>query len=132
MTAAVTVWNQRVAPVFDTAQRIVLLDTGSGENVGSLNIALFSLHEKILKMQEHGVEILVCGAISKEASRHLTDMGIRLYACVAGELEEVVSALLSGALERHALRIPPCPCCKWKWNEGQHVKTGKCAKRKRL
>jgi len=109
--AAMTVWNHRVAPVFDVASRVVLIEPTAGDIVGELDLPECSPTERAARLEEAGVRTLVCGAISQVAATAIVAAGIRLLSCVAGDLDEVIAALQSGALDRHALRLPPCPCC---------------------
>jgi predicted Fe-Mo cluster-binding NifX family protein len=110
MRAAVTVWDGRISPVFDVSREAVILTIEDGavvarrrESIESPTAAL-----KIGRVMELGVETLVCGAISEPLWLELTARGVRVLGFVAGELEEVVQALLAGALPAPSLSMPGC------------------------
>jgi predicted Fe-Mo cluster-binding NifX family protein len=111
MIAAITVWQHRVAPVFDAAHLVVLVDAENGAPLGEAALPAGDLAAMTDVLRRAGVAVVICGAISRAAGALLVNAGCSVMACVAGDLDEVVAALCSGALAHHALRLPPCPCC---------------------
>ena len=107
MKTAFTFWNNRIAPVFDTARQIRVIETESGQIIReTLETMKFDLPvQKALRLSELGITTLVCGAISKPLNEIVTAYGIRVISFVAGELQEVINAWHTGNLER-----APLPC----------------------
>lgn len=110
MIAAITVWQHRVAPVFDAARRVLLVDSVSGAQLEEVDLPAGDPQARAITLREHGADVVICGAISRVAGAILVRAGCTVMACVAGEIHEVVAALHSGELAQHALRMPPCPC----------------------
>jgi predicted Fe-Mo cluster-binding NifX family protein len=110
MRTAVTVWDGRVSPVFDVSREAVILTIEDGAVVArcSESIEAPTAALKIDRVMELGVERLICGAISEPLHRELTARGVRVLGFVAGEIDEVVQALIAGTLPAPALSMPGC------------------------
>lgn len=110
MKAAFPFWENRIAPVFDSARQICIVEVESGRIVqegrepltGDLPV------QKALHLTELGVTTLVCGAISRPLQEMLTGCGIRVVPFVSGNLSEVIRAWISGKFNRSAFAMPGC------------------------
>ncbi len=110
MKAAFPFWEDRIAPVFDSARRICIVEVEFGRIVqedrepliGDLPV------QKALCLTELGVATLVCGAISRPLQEMLTGYGIQVVPFVSGDLSEVIRAWISGRLNRSAFAMPGC------------------------
>lgn len=110
MKAAFPFWDNRIAPVFDAARQVCVVETESGRVVresrepltGDLPV------QKALRLTELGVAVLVCGAISKPLQGMLAGCGIRVVPFVSGDLSDVIRAWISGHLHRGAFAMPGC------------------------
>lgn len=103
-------WENRIAPVFDTAGQIYILETKSGKIIGELQETLpadFPI-QKTLRLVELGVDTLVCGAISRPMYQLLVAYGIRVIPFVTGDLQDVIQAWRTGTLMRDAFLMPGC------------------------
>ena len=114
--AAFAAWNNRIAPVFDVTRQVRVVESQSGKRVGAAQeVELDGLPlARALRLAELGVCTLVCGAISRPLRDLVANQGIRVIPFVAGELDEVVQAWLSGGLNGDAFSMPGC--CR----RGQH------------
>ncbi|RJP73976.1 MAG: hypothetical protein C4524_13735 [Candidatus Zixiibacteriota bacterium] len=110
MRAAFAVWNERIAPVFDVARQVRIVEAESGSVIREQNEKLpnEATEARAARLAGQGVEVLVCGAISRPLERLISAHGIRVIPFVAGDLAEVVRAWLQGALERDAFAMPGC------------------------
>ncbi len=114
MKTAFTYWNKRIAPVFDTAHHIKVIETES-ERIISAKLEVMESDlpaQKALRLSELGVSTLVCGAISKSVNEAVMACGIRVIPFVAGELQEVVEAWMKGSLEQDCFSMPGCRGCR--------------------
>jgi hypothetical protein len=68
MKTAFAHWNDRIAPVFDTAQQIRVIEAESGQIVSDTHETLLEeqIFQKALRLVELGISTLVCGAISRQ------------------------------------------------------------------
>jgi predicted Fe-Mo cluster-binding NifX family protein len=110
MKAAFAVWDQRIAPVFDFARRILLVEVESGRVVGEARELLPGESEtgKGLRLVELGVDTLVCGAISRPMQAMVAAHGIRVIPFVGGDLKEVIQAWVNGRLQDGLFVMPGC------------------------
>jgi len=110
MRTAFSIWNQRIAPVFDTAHEIHLADYAAGrvEVVSTYKLADTDLAQKINWLLQQGVGTLVCGAISRLLQEKLIAAGIKVVPFVAGDVHPVMEAYFDGTLKRAAFMMPGC------------------------
>ncbi|MBP7865576.1 MAG: hypothetical protein KA419_06465 [Acidobacteria bacterium] len=107
---AFAVWNQRIAPVFDVARRVRVVEVEDGKILDDREEALAEdpPARKALDLAQLGVRVLVCGAISRPLHLLINAADIRVIAFVAGESSEVVRAFLEGRLDPDAWAMPGC------------------------
>ena len=105
MKTAFAYWDNRIAPVFDTARQIHVVEAESGRIVAETQEALADdlPVQKALRLVELGVGTLVCGAISRPLHAMVAAYGIQVIPFVAGDLREVIQAWLSGRSRRRRL-----------------------------
>jgi predicted Fe-Mo cluster-binding NifX family protein len=98
MKVAMTVWGNRVSPVFDSAQTILLARIENSQVGGQtkefipgkipVNLARLLIEKEI--------DILICGAISKQPAAIIESAGIQLVSFVAGNAEKLLRAYARG------------------------------------
>ncbi len=110
MKSGITIWNDRIAPVFDVAGTVLVLDTANPAVTGETKVLPQSPFAKIEALAQSGVEILICGAISRPLLRAACAAGLKVVPFAAGSVAEVVQALRSGAIEAVAGTMPGCGC----------------------
>jgi predicted Fe-Mo cluster-binding NifX family protein len=112
MKTAITIWNNRVSPVFDVTGKALLYDS-KGERICSEQQLLLPdacPARKVAFLVEAGTDVLICGAISKDAHSTATNAGIRVYPFIAGDVREIIRACLSGRLIEGGFAMPGCAC----------------------
>jgi predicted Fe-Mo cluster-binding NifX family protein len=130
MKVALTVWEGRISPLLDTARSVVIADIEEGRPVSQRDetFAGDSAHEKIARLCALGVEVLVCGAVSRPLADLVSSCGIRLIPFVSGELREVLEAVIAGRMPDTAFSMPGCGCGRGRRFHGRH---GSCAENPR-
>ena len=107
---AFSYWDHRIAPVFDTAQQLYVVETDRGGIVDQ-NQALLTEElpvQKALRLVEWNISTLVCGAISRPMYELVAAYGIRIIPFVAGELDEIIQAWQQNRLLQEAFAMPGC------------------------
>jgi predicted Fe-Mo cluster-binding NifX family protein len=110
MKIAVTIWNDRIAPVFDVARDIRIVEVVEGRTIdqeediltGELPV------QKALRLVELEVDTLICGAISRPVRTMITGYGIQVIPFLAGNPEAVVQAWIKGRLTEEVFMMPGC------------------------
>ena len=111
MKVAFAIWNKRIAPVFDTAREVLVVDVSEGKIVNEFCeklSATSSIQERLDRLRSVGVELLVCGAVSRFVKDQVETQGIEVHAFVSGDVREVIQAWLNNEIDRDAYVMPGC------------------------
>lgn len=110
MKTALIAWNDRIAPVFDTAREAVVIETGGREITGRETIRLPEGNplDKIAALVEAGVSVVICGAISNPFRYLAMAYGVTICGFIAGDIDAVIEAWLGNKLDRSAFAMPGC------------------------
>ncbi len=121
MRLALPQWQDRISPVLDVAGSLLVVDLEQGRPV---HRAYLDLHEegvldRARRIGQLGIEVLICGALSRPLELALDAAGIRLIAQTCGEVDEVIEAFASGRLRQRRFRMPGCCGCRRRLRRGQ-------------
>jgi predicted Fe-Mo cluster-binding NifX family protein len=110
MKVALTVWGNRVSPLFDAASMLLIADI---EKHGISKkrfepIECESPYLRVAKLDDLGVNILICGGISEFYANLIEARGIKIVPFAAGAVDEVLEAYIDGNIYRKDYRMPGC------------------------
>jgi predicted Fe-Mo cluster-binding NifX family protein len=107
---AIPAWNERVSPVLDVARQLLVVDVGTNAAVARRKAHLDETHlaARCKRICELGVEILICGAVSRPLEVALLSAGVRVIPRTCGPVEDVLRAFLSGRLTDEMFLMPGC------------------------
>jgi predicted Fe-Mo cluster-binding NifX family protein len=107
---AIAVWNERVSPVFDAARQLVLVDVENGMQQACREeiIQESFLTQRAHRLTDLGVNVLICGAISRPLATLLSASGITVIPWKAGAVDDVLAAYLKGCLRDPCWLMPGC------------------------
>ena len=110
MRVGIPIWNGRVSPVLDTAERVVVVDTEAppGDVREEMALEPRRLPLRAARIAALHLDVLVCGAVSRPLAEMLAAAGVPVRPWIAGDLEEVLQALTTGQLDRPRYRMPGC------------------------
>lgn len=110
MKTAYAQWGTRIAPVFDTAQQLQIIETAADRVILREQVAFPQAHllHKVLRLVELGVDTLVCGAVSKPLHDLIAAYGIQVIPFVTGDLNAVIQAWLRGNFSLEMYAMPGC------------------------
>jgi predicted Fe-Mo cluster-binding NifX family protein len=97
-----------VSPVFDVARNILIVSARDGQGQEREKVAL-ETGDPFLRAQQMknlGIDVVVCGAISRPYETALLAKGIEVRHSICGPLEEVLSAVFEGTLEDARFIMP--------------------------
>ncbi len=121
-------WQKRISPVFDTASRLWVVDIVAGERreAGYVLLPQAELWYRARVISEHGVDVLICGAISGRFHRMLNAAGIEVIAWRSGDVVRILDAYLRGELSMEEYFMPGCGlrrrCRKGRRGRGRQMK----------
>lgn len=116
MKVAITIWGNRISPVFDSAQTLLIAEVEGDDiidrRIERMDGALFSRVLELLESLE--VDVLICGALSMGTAALLEAVRIEVIPFIAGDAEEILSLYVDGE-DLADFTMPGCPrrqCCR--------------------
>jgi predicted Fe-Mo cluster-binding NifX family protein len=122
MRVAVTVWEDRISPVFDASRRLLIAEI-ENEQITNRSFVFFNpdLPSNLTKtLAELDVPVLICGAVSQVPANIIAADGIRLIPFIAGEVDRVLEVYAKGNSLVPTFVMPGC--------HGSTPKVGKSTK----
>jgi predicted Fe-Mo cluster-binding NifX family protein len=100
MKVVLTVWENRISPVADSASQLLVVDVRNRiiRKRHTEHFDLESVFYRARRLSDLEVKIFICGAISDFFASLLEGYGIRLIPFICGEAEEVLEAYLEDSL----------------------------------
>lgn len=94
MKLAVTVWGNRISPVFDAASTLLVAEMSDKKILRQYytDFDPESPIDLIHTLKKHHVTILVCGAISKTPASLILDQHIHLISFVTGNVRQFLDS----------------------------------------
>ena len=126
-TIALTLWENRISPVFDAAHDLLFAKIEGSQVVDQhcLSFDPDKVASLIVTLRDHEVKILICGAISEFPATLITDSGIRLIPFISGNVDQVLHLFASGESIVPGFLMPGCG----KRKPGQCQGRGRCRRR---
>ena len=96
MQVALTVWEGRISPLFDSTRMLLVLDV-KGRRINNRHyepLNCDSAFDRAARLHELGVEVLICGGISITFADQIEARGIKLIPFSSGRIEDVLRAYL--------------------------------------
>ncbi len=108
MKIAIPVWNDFVSSAFDFAHRLLLVDIENGKEVNRSEVDLKaeSLPQRAGSLKNLGVDVLICGAVSRALADMIAASGIQVLPFVTGRVSEVLQAYITGQLVQPQFAMP--------------------------
>lgn len=110
MRIAIPVWQGRVSPLLDSAERVLVLDFEGKNEVARREETVSDavLPARAARLGALESDWLICGGVSQTLALLLAARGVHLLPWVTGGVDEVISAFLSGTLEAPRFVMPGC------------------------
>lgn len=98
MRVAIPTWENRISPVFDTAKQLLVVDIENHrETARQIHpLASGSLMRRIETLSQLGIDLLICGAITRPLLGGLTRTGIQIIPYVCGNVESILKSVIAG------------------------------------
>jgi len=110
MKVAVTVWENRISPLFDATRTLLIVDIHN-RVVTQKKLVPFdcvSPFSRAATLEDLGVSTLICGGVSDFFADLIEARNIHIIPFVAGRVDEVIDAYLRNVLCRKKFRMPGC------------------------
>jgi predicted Fe-Mo cluster-binding NifX family protein len=108
MKIAIPVWNGCVSSAFDFSHSLLLVEFEDGREVkrSEVSSSAQSIPEKANQLKSLGVEVLICGAISRSLASLVSTSGIKVLPYVVGQVDEILEAYLTDRLVQPQFTLP--------------------------
>jgi predicted Fe-Mo cluster-binding NifX family protein len=116
---AVPLLEERIAPRFDTAQRMLFVTISDERIISREIVRLIGIHPLQMAhwLKSEGVDIFICSGIDVITWQSMTNLGVTVYSRIAGDALGAVEALMCGKLQEMSI---PCMgrgvgCRRMRW-----------------
>ena len=98
MKIGIPIWEDKISPVLDTASRFLVVETDGKQEFSRYETYLEAqgVSRRCFRIQGLGVDILICGAVSRKFLDKLMASGIRIIQGISGNPKDVLHAYLHG------------------------------------
>lgn len=124
MVVAITIWGERISPVFDSSKTLLIVEIVENRIVDRSRESFapdqLSFLERRLK--ELRVSTVISGAISEKPAHFLEDSGFVLIPFISGFVDDVLECITNEKPIAPKFLMPGCRC--------QKRMRGRCHKRK--
>jgi len=112
MGVALTVWQDRISPVFDVAQTLLIVELHNREIIKRFSVPMVPRVSSHLAgwLKDLGIDVLICGAISQLPAAIVEAEGIQLLSFVGGNVEDVLRSYMNGIQITSIYALPGCGC----------------------
>jgi predicted Fe-Mo cluster-binding NifX family protein len=120
MKLALTVWEDRISPVFDAARKLLVAEVENRVIAGKYYERFDSTLSPRLneRLNELDVSVLICGAISEQPAQMIEASGIKIIPFIAGNADDVLAAYVKGTLVKPSFLMPGCGRKPHRHNKG--------------
>lgn len=107
---AIPIWQGRVSPVLDTAERLWICDLPrQGDGAPQIvEMRPVDIRQRAQLIRTLGVRTILCGAVSRPMHSLLLAAGVAVRPWLTGVVEEVLAAYAEGGLDADRFRLPGC------------------------
>ncbi len=105
---AVPVWEGRVSPLLDVAERLLVVDVDAGQEVSrSLqDVGPGLLPQRVRRLSDLGVEVVICGTVSRSMANMLSALRIQVFPCMRGEVDKVLRSVVRDGIPDSRFFMP--------------------------
>lgn len=127
MRVGISVWEGRVSPVLDAAERLAVFEFGPGADAEATEVRLPTdgVARRAAVMSELGLDVLICGAVTRRLADTLVAHGVSVVPWISGTVEEVLRALDGGELAESRFAMPGCRCRRQRVGRGRRASSGR-------
>lgn len=123
---AVTVWGNRVSPVFDSATTLLIAEISEAGIGHTYNLSFRPdmVPQLVQVFSDQGIRTIICGAISEEPAVTLKKAGIELIAFIAGNIDRVLHNYIQEQPAWSDFIMPGCQrkiCCQGRIRKGHEI-----------
>ncbi|RJP81356.1 MAG: dinitrogenase iron-molybdenum cofactor biosynthesis domain-containing protein [Desulfobacteraceae bacterium] len=112
MKTAITVWGDRISPVFDSARKLLIAEI-ENQKITSRRYEPFDPdlpYRLAERLNELNIGVFLCGAISTIPANTIELSGIELISFISGNVDEILQEYAEGKPIIPTYLMPGCKC----------------------
>jgi predicted Fe-Mo cluster-binding NifX family protein len=100
MRIALTIWEDKVSPLLDTANKLLIIDSETQKKVSRFEALVLErdISRRCHFIRDLNIDVLICGGVSRQLSEMLMALEIKVVSGISGPAEDVLDAYLKGKL----------------------------------
>lgn len=110
MKIAITIWGNRISPVFDAAKTLLITEI-KNDIIQKKEYQVFKPHalkDMLIDFKEQNISTLICGAISTRPAELIIDSDIKLISFVMGNALEFLENFTNQTPIEKSFIMPGC------------------------
>ena len=98
MRIAISIWEDKISPLLDTASKLLIIENEGQEDSSRYEVHLLKqdISKKCRFIQSFNIDVLICGAVSRQFSEMLKASGIEVISGISGPAQDVLEAYQQG------------------------------------
>jgi predicted Fe-Mo cluster-binding NifX family protein len=108
MRIAISIWEDKISPVLDTASKLLIIDNQTQKKSSRFEANLLEqeMSRRCSFIRKLDLDVLICGAVSRQFREMLKACGIKIISGISGPAEDVLEAYLQGTLPHSGFFMP--------------------------
>ena len=129
MKVAITIWENRISPVFDSSRMLLIAEIKDAKVIDKKYMTFNPEMPSYLidNLNRMDIAVLICGAVSEIPAKMIEAGGISLIPFVAGHADEVLASYAKETKISSGFLMPGCK----NDNDSKSQRSGKGKQRKR-
>lgn len=110
MKLALSVFKGGISTVFDSAEQLLIVETETADS-DKITLQKFVATDpagRAAELKHRGVDVLICGAISRPMQALIMAQGIIVHPFVRGEVHAIITAYRNNTLGLSVFSLPGC------------------------
>lgn len=109
MVVGITTWGDRVSPVLDTAEQLLVFDAERGPEAARVVVLSgLTFWTRAAAIGGAGIDVLICGAVTRPLLEALTASGLTVVPWVSGAVDDILQAFSCGETVEQRFAMPGC------------------------
>lgn len=110
MKTALTIWGNRISPVFDSANTLLIVEIKDQQICSRRYEPFYPDFPSRLagRLADLGIQVLICGAISEMPAKIIESAGVKLIPFITGSTDEVLDMYARGNAFIEPFLMPGC------------------------
>jgi predicted Fe-Mo cluster-binding NifX family protein len=98
MRVAISIWEDKISPLLDTASKLLIVENETSKESSRYEVHLLKqdISKKCRFIGHLNIDVLICGAVSRQFSEMLKASGIEVISGISGPALDVLKAYQRG------------------------------------